>query len=48
MSIPLSRSRLKALLLQCADVKLTNEEFKALDSELDKHKVYGHRGLGGF
>lgn len=21
---------------------------RALDSELDKHKVYGHRGLGGF
>ena len=21
---------------------------KSLDSELDKHKVYGHRGLGGF
>ena len=34
--------------LNAADVKLTNEEFKALDSELDKHKVYGHRGLGGF
>lgn len=34
--------------LNADDVELTNEEFKALDSELDKHKVYGHRGLGGF
>ncbi|WP_303800139.1 aldo/keto reductase [Ruminococcus flavefaciens] len=34
--------------LNAADVELTDEEFKALDSELDKHKVYGHRGLGGF
>ena len=34
--------------LNAADVELTDEEFKALDSELNKHKVYGHRGLGGF
>lgn len=34
--------------MNAADVELTNEEFKALDSELNKHKVYGHRGLGGF
>lgn len=34
--------------LNAADVELTDEEFQALDSELDKHKVYGHRGLGGF
>ena len=34
--------------LNSADVELTDEEFKALDSELAKHKVYGHRGLGGF
>ncbi len=30
------------------NVELTDKEFKALDSELNKHKVYGHRGLGGF
>ncbi len=34
--------------LNAADVELTDEEFRALDSELDKHKVYSHRGLGGF
>ncbi len=34
--------------LNAADVELTDEEFKALDSKLNKHKVYGHRGLGGF
>lgn len=34
--------------LNAVGVELTDEEFKALDSELDKHKVYGHRGLGGF
>ena len=34
--------------LNAADVELTDEEFKALDSELNKHKIYGHRGLGGF
>ncbi len=34
--------------LNAADVELTDEEFKTLESELDKHKVYGHRGLGGF
>ncbi len=34
--------------LNAAYVELTDEEFKALDSKLNKHKVYGHRGLGGF
>ena len=34
--------------LNAAEVELTDEEFKVLDSELNKHKVYGHRGLGGF
>ena len=34
--------------LNAAYVELTDEEFRSLDSELDKHKVYGHRGLGGF
>ena len=34
--------------LNAADVELTDEEFRALDNELNKHKVYGHRGLRGF
>ena len=34
--------------LDSADVILTDEEFAALESELNTHKVYGHRGLGGF
>ena len=34
--------------LDSADVLLTDEEFSALESELNTHKVYGHRGLGGF
>ena len=28
-------------------MELSNEEFSALEEELNKHKVYGHRGLGG-
>ncbi len=34
--------------LDSANVILTDEEFAALESELNTHKVYGHRGLGGF
>jgi len=34
--------------LDSANVILTDEEFSALESELNTHKVYGHRGLGGF
>ena len=34
--------------LDSANVDLTDEEFAALESELNTHKVYGHRGLGGF
>ena len=34
--------------LDSANVDLTDEEFAALASELNTHKVYGHRGLGGF
>ena len=34
--------------LDSANVILTNEEFASLETELNKHKVYGHRGLGGF
>ena len=34
--------------LDSAEVKLTDAEFGQLESELNKCKVYGHRGLGGF
>lgn len=34
--------------LDAAHVALTEEEFVLLESELNKLKVYGHRGLGGF
>ena len=31
-----------------SEVELTDEEFAALEEELSMHRVYGHRGLGGF
>ncbi len=34
--------------LDSANVALTDEEFASLETELNRHKVYGHRGLGGF
>ena len=34
--------------LDAANVELTGEEFSSLERELNMHKVYGHRGLGGF
>ena len=34
--------------LDSAEVELTDAEFEQLESELNKCKVYGHRGLGGF
>ena len=34
--------------LDAANVGLTDAEFEQLESELNKCKVYGHRGLGGF
>ena len=34
--------------LNASQVEMTEEEFKALESALDQHKVYGHRGFGGF
>ncbi len=34
--------------LDAANVALTDEEFSSLEEELHRHKVYGHRGLGGF
>ena len=34
--------------LDSSEVSLTDAEFEQLESELNKCKVYGHRGLGGF
>jgi len=34
--------------LNASDVVLTEDEFTALEASLDRCKVYGHRGLGGF
>ena len=34
--------------LNSADVALTDDEFTALESALNRLPVYGHRGLGGF
>ena len=34
--------------LDSANVALTDEEFIALETELNTHKIWGHRGLGGF
>ncbi|MCR5006437.1 MAG: aldo/keto reductase [Clostridiales bacterium] len=34
--------------LDASNVVLTEQEFTALENELNQHKVYGHRGLGGF
>lgn len=34
--------------LNSADVELTDEEFTALETALNRLPVYGHRGLGGF
>lgn len=34
--------------LDSAEVTLTDAEFEQLESELNRCKVCGHRGLGGF
>ncbi len=34
--------------LNAADIILSEEEFTSLETELNRHPVYGHRGLGGF
>ena len=34
--------------LNASQVELTDAEFKTLESALNQHKVYGHRGFGGF
>ncbi len=47
--IPGSKNRERIIEnLDSAEVALTQEEFTALEEELNRHKVYGHRGLGGF
>ena len=49
--VPIPGSKNKERIIENLDssnVELTDEEFAALDNELDQHKVYGHRGLGGF
>ena len=33
--------------LDSANVELTDAEFEQLETELNRCKVYGHRGLGG-
>ena len=34
--------------LDASNVELTDDEFRSLEAALDRCKVYGHRGLGGF
>ncbi len=34
--------------LNASNVELTEEEFQALEEEVNNYKVYRHRGLGGF
>ena len=34
--------------LNASNVELTDEEFTSLETALNKCKVYGHRGLGGY
>lgn len=34
--------------LNASNVELTDEEFTSLETALNKCKIYGHRGLGGF
>ncbi len=47
--IPGSKNRERIIEnLDSAGVVLADGEFEALEEELNRHKVYGHRGLGGF
>lgn len=49
--VPIPGSKNKERIIENLDaslVNLTEEEFNALESELNSLKVYGHRGLGGF
>ncbi|MBR2805149.1 MAG: aldo/keto reductase [Oscillospiraceae bacterium] len=49
--VPIPGSKNKERIIEnidSAEVVLTDEEFEALETELDTYTVYGHRGLGGF
>ena len=49
--VPIPGSKNKERIIEnlgAANVELSDEEFASLENELNKHKVYGHRGLGGF
>ena len=49
--VPIPGSKNKERIVEnlgASNVVLSDEEFTSLESELNKHKVYGHRGLGGF
>ena len=49
--VPIPGSKNKERIIEnltASQVELTDDEFTALETELNKCKVYGHRGLGGF
>ena len=49
--VPIPGSKNKERIIENLDsslVTLSDEEFNSLETELNKCKVYGHRGLGGF
>ena len=49
--VPIPGSKNKERFIENLDswnVELTDEEFAALEGSLNRMKVYGHRGLGGF
>ena len=49
--VPIPGSKNKERIIENLDasgVEFSNEEFSSLEEELNKHKVWGHRGLGGF
>ena len=49
MPIPGSKNKERIVEnLNASQVELTDKEFNALEDVLDSHKVYGHRGFGGF
>ena len=49
--VPIPGSKNKGRIIEnldASEVILTEEEFSSLEAALNKCKVYGHRGLGGF
>ena len=49
--VPIPGSKNKERIIENLDasrLELSSEEFSSLEEELNKHKVYGHHGLGGF